>query len=238
MERRNFIKLITAGIGTSLLPFKTTGAKRGTYKQKGSVGTSKMNVLLIDIEDMTANAVGCYGNSIVKTPNLDQFAAGGLRFSRCYCQAPMCNPSRSSFLTGLRPDTTRVYKNSDPMDQLLPEGTLSLPEMLRRRGIYSINIGKLFHHTWTAEKQLGAFDRLEFCEHPKGYGGISKGYPEHLQQERFRGLGSAGAAGSRWSESSNGSSYPQGNGTAEKAVLSLAGILQAAYALAVSERIP
>ncbi len=182
MERRTFIKSITAGLATSLLfPFKAKGL--GAFGLPGLPDTSKMNVLFIDIEDMTAAALGCYGNPIVKTPNLDGFAADGMRFERCYCQAPMCNPSRSSFLTGLRPDTTRVYTNSDPMDRLLPKGTLSLPEILTQNGIYSINIGKLFHHTWTAEKQLGTFDRLEFCERPKGYKGLSEGYPKHLQDK-------------------------------------------------------
>lgn len=176
MKRRDFIKCLTAGLTASLIP----GVKAKAAGQAGSTGTSKMNVLLIDIEDMTAASLGCYGNPLAKTPNLDRFAAGSVRFERCYCQAPMCNPSRSSFLTGLRPDSTRVYTNSDPMDRLLPEGTISLPELLRRKGIYSINIGKLFHHTWTAEKQLGSFDRLEFCERPKGYKGRSEGYPKYL----------------------------------------------------------
>jgi len=181
MERRDFIKSISAGFVASLVPgFKTRAAGQNISRRAGSSGTSKMNVLLIDIEDLTAAAVGCYENPLAKTPNLDRFAAGGMRFDRCYCQAPMCNPSRSSFLTGLRPDSTRVYTNSDPMSTLLPRGTLSLPELLRQKGIYSINIGKLFHHTWTAEKQLAAFDRLEFCERPKGYKGRSEGYPKYL----------------------------------------------------------
>jgi len=181
MERRDFIKNISAGFAASLMSgFKAKAAGQNIPEQTGSSGTSKMNVLLIDIEDMTAASVGCYGNPLAKTPNLDQFAAGDVRFERCYCQAPMCNPSRSSFLTGLRPDSTRVYTNSDPMASLLPQGTLSLPELLRQKGIYSINIGKLFHHTWTAEKQLGAFDRLEFCDRPKGYKGRSEGYPKYL----------------------------------------------------------
>lgn len=181
MERRDFIKSISAGLAASLIPgFKAKAAGQNISGQAGPSGTSKMNVLFIDIEDMTAASVACYGNPLVKTPNLDRFAAGGMRFERCYCQAPMCNPSRSSFLTGLRPDSTRVYTNSDPMASLLPEGTISLPELLMQKGIYSINIGKLFHHTWTAEKQLGAFDRLEFCELPKGYKGRSEGYPKHL----------------------------------------------------------
>ncbi|MHC4557616.1 MAG: sulfatase-like hydrolase/transferase, partial [Planctomycetota bacterium] len=184
MERRTFIKNIMGGTATALL----LGVKGKTIGQNASglvdsPETSKMNVLFIDIEDMTAAAVGCYGNPLVRMPNLDQFAEGAVQFDRCYCQAPMCNPSRSSFLTGLRPDTTRVYKNSDPMDSLLPEGILSLPEILRQRGIYSINIGKLFHHTWTAQKQLSAFDRLEFCELPKGYKGLSEGYPKYLMDK-------------------------------------------------------
>ena len=182
MDRRAFIQGITGGIATSLLPLKARGTARGASKRTVSLDTSRMNVVFIDIEDMTANAVGCYGNSIVKTPNLDQFAAEGVRFARCYCQAPMCNPSRSSFLTGLRPDTTRVYTNPDPMDRLLPKGALSLPELLRQTGIYSINIGKLFHHIWTAEKQMGAFDRLEFCGRPEDYKGTSTGYPRHLKE--------------------------------------------------------
>ena len=181
MERRDFIKSISAGLAASLVPgFRARAAGQNISRQAGSSGTSKMNVLLIDIEDTTAASVGCYGNPLARTPNLDRFAAGGVRFDRCYCQAPMCNPSRSSFLTGLRPDSTQVYTNSDPMASLLPQGTLSLPELLRQKGIYSINIGKLFHHTWTAEKQLGAFDRLEFCELPKGYKGRSEDYPKYL----------------------------------------------------------
>jgi len=181
MERRDFIKSISAGFAASLIPaFRARTAGQNILRQAGSSGTSKMNVLLIDIEDMTAASVGCYGNPLARTQNMDRFAAGGMRFERCYCQAPMCNPSRSSFLTGLRPDSTRVYTNSDPMASLLPRGTLSLPEMLRQKGIYSINIGKLFHHTWTAEKQLAAFDRLEFCERPKDYKGRSEGYPKYL----------------------------------------------------------
>ncbi|HUT47403.1 MAG TPA: hypothetical protein VMX36_14070, partial [Sedimentisphaerales bacterium] len=72
MERRDFIKSISAGLAASLIPgFKTNAAGQNISRQAGSSGTSKMNVLLIDIEDMTAASVGCYGNPLVKTPNLD-----------------------------------------------------------------------------------------------------------------------------------------------------------------------
>lgn len=176
MRRRAFLKSAAAGAaGAVLMPIgaRAAGARRDT---------SKMNVLFIDIEDMTAESVGCYGNPVVKTPVMDAFAKTGVRFGRCYCQAPMCNPSRTSFLTGLRPDSTQVYSNGDPMSACLPADATSLGELLNKRGIYSINIGKLYHHTWTAEKQLSAFDRLEFCERPKGYEGKTTGLPDNLKK--------------------------------------------------------
>ncbi|NLY01704.1 MAG: sulfatase-like hydrolase/transferase, partial [Rhodopirellula sp.] len=70
--------------------------------------TSKMNILFINIEDCTARAWGCYGNPICKTPNIDRLAATGVRFDAAYCQAICCNPTRTSFLTGLRPLSTGV----------------------------------------------------------------------------------------------------------------------------------
>ncbi|MHC4521636.1 MAG: sulfatase [Planctomycetota bacterium] len=179
MKRRAFLIGLSTAIAGQL--FAGRVGRSETAPRAVTPNTSGMNVLFVTIEDLTAGAVGCYGNLAVKTPHLDRFAGGATRFARSYCQAPMCNPSRSSFLTGLRPGTTGIYRNSDAMHRLLPEGTRSLPELLHQYAIYTVNIGKLFHHSWTAEQQLNAFDRLEYCGLPGAYQGVSRGLPPDIR---------------------------------------------------------
>jgi arylsulfatase A-like enzyme len=165
LSRRDFLRS-TGGAAACL----ALGA--GAAEARAAVtDTARMNVLLIDIEDCTPNAIGCYGNKIVRTPNIDRLAASGVRFDRAYCQYPCCNPSRSSFLTGLRPPTTGVLSNGMNMMKTLPKHAVSLPELMKKKGFYTANIAKLFHRVEESVPQMLAFDRLERSARPPGWKG-------------------------------------------------------------------
>ena len=134
--------------------------------------TSQMNILMINVEDLTTRAVGCYGNSAVKTPHIDQLAREGVLFSRAYAQGSMCNPSRSSFNTGLRPLTTGILGNNDALDEHLPPSSTSTAEILQNKDAYLAHLGKLYHFVPPANEQMSAFDEVGFCVEPEGFTGV------------------------------------------------------------------
>lgn len=115
-----------------------------TSTQAAAPADSRPNVLFIAVDDMN-NDLGCYGHPLVKSPNIDRLAAQGTRFDRAYCQFPLCSPSRSSMLTGLRPDTVRVFDLRYHFRTHLPD-IVTMPQLFAKHGWFTARIGKLYHY--------------------------------------------------------------------------------------------
>ncbi len=102
------------------------------------------NVLFIAVDDLRLE-LGCYGVKEIKSPNFDRLAASGVAFTRAYCQQAVCNPSRVSLLTGLRPDSTKVWDLVTEMRSVLPN-VVTLPQYFRQHGYRAVAYGKIFHN--------------------------------------------------------------------------------------------
>ena len=128
---------------------------------------ARPNVLMIAVDDLN-HWVGYLGrNRQTITPNIDRLAARGVRFSRSYCAAPVCNPSRTALLTGMRPGATGVYDNGDDWRTIVDKDKTLITAM-RRAGYYAAGAGKIYH---------GGFDRHgEWDDYLANEGG--KGRPE------------------------------------------------------------
>lgn len=103
----------------------------------------KPNVLFVAVDDLRPE-LGCYGNRRAISPNIDRLSASGTVFTRAYCQQAVCCPSRTSVLTGLRPDRTRVYDLVTHFRDTLASA-VTLPQSFRKHGYHAQSFGKIFH---------------------------------------------------------------------------------------------
>ncbi len=105
---------------------------------------ARPNVLFIAVDDMRPE-LGCYGNTVVKTPNIDRLATRGMVFNHAYCQQAVCSPSRSSLLTGRRPDATKVWDLNTHFRVALPDA-ITLPQHFKENGYHCEALSKIYHH--------------------------------------------------------------------------------------------
>ena len=117
---------------------------------------SKPNVLFIAVDDLAAT-LGCYGDEIAKTPNIDRLASSGTCFLRAYNQIPLCNPSRASIMTGLRPDRIKVYDLDRHFRDEVPD-VVTLSQAFQEAGYFAARVGKIYHYNVPASIGTDGFD--------------------------------------------------------------------------------
>lgn len=117
--------------------------------------SARPNVLFIMADDLRDYG-GVFTRQLVKTPNLDRLAARGVRFDRAYAQYPVCNPSRTSLLSGLRCEETGIVGNQEFFREKLPD-LVTLPQLLRQGGWTAHSFGKIYHTASTGENQREAW---------------------------------------------------------------------------------
>ena len=133
-SRRDWLRTTGGAVSAAAL------ARRASAKQKKS---PDLNVLFIAVDDLRPS-LGCHGVPNARTPHLDALAAEGMIFNRTYCQQAVCSPSRTSLLTGLRPDSTRVYDLETHFRRYRPNA-VTLPQHFMKHGYVTAAFSKIYH---------------------------------------------------------------------------------------------
>jgi len=155
------------------------------------------NILFIFADQHRHDALGCAGNSIIETPNLDRLAASGVRYANAWCQSPICQPSRAALITASYPNKLNVMRNFGPdMDPARP----TFMQQLQAAGYDTANIGKTHYYATGLvpptgkERDLRSFaDRVqafgfdhcveEFDRYVHAMDSVETAYTEYLRRE-------------------------------------------------------
>ena len=140
--------------------------------------SQKQNILFIAVDDLRPE-LGCYGKNYIKSSNIDRLAATGLVFDRAYCQQAICGPSRSSLLTGMRPDTIKVWDIKTHFRVAQPN-VVTLLQNFKNNGYFVQGMGKIFHGgrlndepSWSVPWKTPKADRYVFPRKPLPVAGES-----------------------------------------------------------------
>ena len=188
------------------------GSKKDKPKDKSISHTAeKLNVLLIIADDLNCD-LGAYGNSVVKTPNIDRLAERGVLFENAHNQYPLCGPSRASFMTGMYTNQTKITRNNMNLRNSVPD-VITMGQRFRQQGYQSVRIGKMFHYDnpsaigtsgnddiYSWDQTVNPYGRDKIEEHkintltPRRYGGtLSWLAADGEDEEQTDGIGASEA---------------------------------------------
>jgi arylsulfatase A-like enzyme len=134
MNRREFLRVASVGCFSSLAGSVGPG--------RASVGRQRLNVLFLQMDQHHHSIMGCAGNPVVKTPNLDRLAREGVRFTNAVCATPYCSPTRAALITGKWPHTTGIVNNCKAGTPAITSDDETVEGMLFDRGYVTEHIGK------------------------------------------------------------------------------------------------
>jgi len=151
----------------------------------------RRNVLFIAADDLNHH-FSTFGQTLVPTPNLSRIARAGVRFDRAYCQFPLCSPSRTSVMTGLAPDTTKVYDLKTHFRSVIPNA-VTLPQHFQHNGYFAARVGKIYHYGNPGQIGTDGLDDPASWNHKVNPAGVDKTKEEPLLTNFTpnRGIGSA-----------------------------------------------
>jgi arylsulfatase A len=159
--------------------------QRSKSPQRSSPPPQRPNVIFLSVDDLN-DWVGCLGgHPQAKTPNIDRLAEQGVLFEQTYCAAPLCNPSRTAVMTGLRPSTTGIHGNKEWFRDLPRyKDWVTLPQYFRKHGYAAWGGGKIFHMRDGRFSDPASWDRQYATEVKVAWPPIAKRY-QHGLKEKF-----------------------------------------------------